>query len=531
MSEPNRYHVYLGVPGVQIQWGTVTGVINSTKKHVVHPFSGGLGFSGVVDFNHLWTDAHNLYEAGTITHFAMLHGDITPDPTQRWLDVLMDVMEKHGAALVSAHLPIKDNRGITSSGICDPTNPWGAYRRFTQQEILNDLPKEFDNTLAGYPDKPLLHNTGCWVCDLRRPAFHATNPDGSLKFLFRFPERIIRGPDGKWGKQQESEDWLLSRELWEAGIRNTWITTEVRLTHHGKLDFPNWIEFGKYKQGDEDTAANWRPKLEERPLALTQMIEFELGSKCNLGHIHSDCPNMHPDRYGDLDTTCVLDDDTIVRCAVEAYRDLGFTGMIGWIYYNEPLLQMDRMFGLMDRIKAEAPKARFILWTNGMLVPEDCSRFKAFTQIIVSEYNEQSRRGYERLASAGLPITPRLIENAALDNRLHQIEPADKSAPCLRPFTEFIVDYHGNVHLCCYDWQGKASPGNVFTDGFAEVAQKWRDLLPHLCGDHMTAAAPRFCQDCGHRWTDKHQLHDQPTIDRANRWRKALMANKPEVPS
>jgi hypothetical protein len=47
----------------------------------------------------------------------------------------------------------------------------------------------------------------------------------------------------------------------------------------------------------------------------------------------------------------------------------------------------------------------------------------------------------------------------------------------------------------------------------------------------MTAAAPRFCQDCGHRWTDKHQLHDQPTIDRANRWRKALMANKPEVPS
>ena len=521
-SSRNAYHVYLGVPGVSICWGTVTGVVNSTSKHVVHPYNGGLGFSGVVDFNTLWTDAMNNYEAGKITHFAMLHGDITPDPSQRWLDILMDTMEERQAVLVSAVSPIKDGRGITSSGICDPANPWSSYRRFTSREILNELPKAFDNRLAGYPDKPLLHNTGMWVCDLRHPVFRQTNPDGSLKMFFRFPERVIRGEDGQWVKQQESEDWLFSRELWEAGVTNTWITSEPKLTHHGRIGFQNWTEFGQFTAGDENTAHLWRKDLEAKPLALTQLLEFELGKKCNLGHVHSQCPNMNPERFAGLATSKELDDDTIVNCAVRAYRELGFTGLVGWIYYNEPLLQMDRMFGLMDRIKAETPKARFILWTNGMLIPEDCERFKAFSQVVVSEYNEQSRRGYERLVAAKLPASIRIIENAVLDNRLLQVEPADKSKPCLRPFTEFVIDHHGNTHLCCYDWRGEAFRGNVMAEDFGELAARWRAMLPHICGDAMTAAAPQFCQDCGHRWSDRHQGHDEAVIKRCERWRTSL---------
>ena len=522
MSEQHK--VYLGVPGLQFCWGTVTGVVNSSAKHVVRPFNGGLGFSGVVDFNLLWTDAHNLYDAGEITHFAMLHGDITPDPAQRWLDILLDIMDEHEAAMVSAVSPIKDMRGLTSSGICDPDHHWEAYRRFTQREVLNDLPETFDNVAAGYPDNPLLHNTAMWACDLRNPAFHATNPDGTLKFTFRFPEKIVRGEESnRWEKYQESEDWLFSRELWEAGVTNTWITSKPRLTHHGKADFQSWNrDFGNFRHGDDNTAHRWRKDTEARPLALTQMLEFELGSDCNLGKSHVNCPNTHPERYGALDTTRVIDDDTIVDCAVAAYRDLGFTGLIGWIYYNEPLLEMDRMFGLMDRIKAEAPKARFILWSNGMLVPEDCTRFAAFSQIVISEYNEASAEGFKRLEAAKLPGTLRLLEDAQFDNRMIQIQPTDKAAPCLRPFVEFIVDNHGNVHLCCYDWQGWATPGNILDEGFAEVATRWRDGLADIAGDKMTAAAPDFCQRCGHRWSTKHQAHDQRIMERANRWRKAL---------
>lgn len=518
----NNYCVYLAVPGKQFCWGTTTGVINSTAKHTVQPFNAGVGFSGVEDFNLCLIDALNLYERGEVTHFAMLHSDIEPDPEQRWLDILLDEMDARNAVVVSAHNRLKDGSGNTSSGICDPANPWqGAYRRFTVREILRDLPETFNNVLAGYPDRPLLHNTGCWVADLRHPIWHETNDDGSLKTLFRFPERAIRGNDGTWIHQRESEDWCLSRELWERGCKsNTWITSRVRLTHYeGSRGYQNWVDAGVYQDGDEVTAHRWRPERDAKPLALVQLLEFELGSKCNLGHVHHECPNLHPERYGTLDTSRELDDQTIVDCAVRAYQELGFQGLVGWIYYNEPLLQADRMFKLMAEIKDQVPRARFILWTNGMLIPEACEHYRQFEQIVISGYNEQSRRGMERLSAQR--INCRYAEDAGLDSRMAQLTIQPDMKPCLRPFVEFIIDNHGNHHLCCYDWQGRGSLGNVFTRDFAELAKEWRAQLPAIVGDTMSDGAPAVCRSCAYKW-DKYQQHDERIVERARRFRAGL---------
>jgi len=515
-----KHQVYLAVPGVNFCWGTVTGIINSTANHVAHPRQGGLGFSGVIDFNLLWTDAQNQFEAGRITHFAMLHGDIVPDPTQYWLDILLEEMDARDADLVSVPVPLKDLQGVTSSGICNPANPWGAYRRFTQWEILHELPETFNAAMAGYADRPLLHNTACWVCDLRKPVFREVNDDGTLRTMFRFPEKIIRTAEGPWTKVQESEDWCLSRELWERGARNTWITRRVRLTHRGGMEWPNWEDFGDGRHGDIATADRWRADLEARPLALTQMLEFELGTACNLGAEHAACPNRSPLRYAALDTSRPLDDDTIVKTAVCAYRELGFTGLVGWIYYNEPLLQAERMFVLMARIRAEVPAARFILWTNGTLIPADCEIYRVFEQIVITGYNAESKRGLDHLAVR--KISCRWVQDPALDNRLVDIAPIDPAAPCLRPFVEFIIDNFGNTHLCCYDWQGKATLGNIHAEDFAAIARRWREQLPAIAGAKMNGQAPPACRRCGHRW-DRYQQHDEAIVARARRWRAELV--------
>lgn len=517
----NILSIYLAVPGVNFVWGTVTGIMQATAKHQVYPRNevGRGGYSCVVDFNGLWTEAINWYDQGRVTHFAMMHGDIEPSKEQFWLDELLAIMEDKQAALVSTAIPIKDGRGVYSCGVCDPSDPFGAYRRFTSYEVLNKLPETFNNHLAGYPERPLLHNTGLWVCDLRNQAFRQLNPDGSLKVPFCFPERIIKPEGGEWVRQQESEDWYLSRLLWEAGEDNTWITRKVKVTHWGTNPWPNSVTFGEYKEGDRDTAHRWQADQDARPLAVTQILEFELGSKCNLGPIHKECPNMAPDRYGTLDTSRELDDDTIISIAVRAYQELGFNGMVGWIYYNEPLMQKERMFRLMEAIKSQAPKARFILWTNGYFIEEDCERYSQFTQIVISGYDERSEQGLKRLQAKGIQSEIRYFQDATLDNRMVSIQPLSKSAPCLRPFVEFIVDNHGNVHLCCYDYQGKASPGNVFTEDIGDIARRWRANLRHIGGDAMTAAAPIFCHDCGHRWSDKHQLHDSDVINTVERVR------------
>lgn len=255
------------------------------------------------------------------------------------------------------------------------------------------------------------------------------------------------------------------------------------------------------------------------PLSLVQLLEFELGTKCNLGHVHHECPNLHPERYGSLDTSTELPDEVIVDCAVRAYRDLGFTGLVGWIYYNEPLLQADRMFALMGLIKAQVPQARFILWTNGMLIPEDCDQYAAFEQIVISGYNEQSRRGLAYLDAKG--IDAMWCDNPRLDDRLQQITPAYPAQPCLRPFVEFIIDAYGNHHWCCYDWQGRGSLGNVLTTDFTDLARAWREQLPQIAGAEMTDQAPEFCRQCGHRW-DTIQQHDEEIAAKAGRFHADL---------
>ncbi len=518
-EEEKKHRIYLAVPGVNVCWGTVIGVLRSTQKHIAFPYNGGMGFSGVEDFNILWTDAHNLYEKGMVTHFAMLHGDIHPAQDQFWLDILLDEMDKYGAALVSAISPIKDARGVTSSGICDLDDHWSPYRRFTMREVHEELPETFDNSMAGYPDRPLLHNTGLWVCDLSHPAFHETNALGELDLMFQFPTTAKRDDTGQWAHRRESEDWLFSRDLWNRGVRNTFITRKVRLVHHGKSDFTNQAAWGTYQNGDEDTAAKWRQDEIEKPLSVVQLLQFELGGKCNLGRVHTQCPNMSPERINTHVEQFPMDDDTIIEAATKAYNSLGFTGMVGWAYYNEPLLQEERMFGLMAQIKAHAPAARFILWTNGTLIPESCDRFRQFEQIVISGYGVESERGKNRLVLAG--VNPTWVENAQLDNRMCMIYPDDADAPCLRPFVEFVFDHHGNAHLCCYAWRGSETFGNLMTDGIHTLASRWREMVREISGQKMTEAALGTCKRCGHRW-NSYQQHDSRIIARARQYRKSL---------
>ena len=518
--ESEKHKIYLAVPGKQLCWGTVTGVCNSTRQHEATPYNGGFGFSGAEDFNILWTDARNLMEEGKVTHFAMLHGDIAPDPSQMWLDVLLDEMDARRATLVSVVAPIKDGRGVTSTGIADLNDPWKPFRRFTMHEVFR-LPETFNNVDAGYPDRPLLHNTGLWVCDLRKPCFRAVGEDGGLDLYFQFPTRAVRDAEGKWAHRRQSEDWLFSRDLWNRGVRDTWATRRVRLIHEGKAGWGTYNPWGSFTNGDEDTAEKWRPEREALPLHTLQMLEFELGTGCNLAAVHAACPINSPLRYAALDTRAALDDETIVECAVRAYRELGFSGLVGWVYYNEPLLEAARMFRLMRAVRDRAPAARFILWTNGTLIPEACEEYAAFEQIVVSAYTAEGRRGCTRLTAKG--VQARVCDNPALDGRLTYVAPSDPTAPCLRPFVELIVDAYGNTHLCCYDWHGRSTLGNVLSADFGDVARRWRECLPKIAGPHMADDAPAACRACGYRW-DKYQLHDEGIVAACRRFRAATGA-------
>jgi hypothetical protein len=216
-------------------------------------------------FNALWTTALNYFESGDITHFAMLHHDIAAGVG--WLDVLMQEMAEKKADLVSVVVPLKDARGVCSSGIGDPDDPWEIYRRITARELtvgawevpgsgLVEFPETFDAADLGYPGMPLMHNNGLWLADLSAPAFHATDELGNLRAMFQFPSQVYRAADGKWHVRGESEDWYFSRQLHLLGAK-TYLTRKLKVSHLGGGSYCNFEAWGTSAQ-DEDTAGKWR---------------------------------------------------------------------------------------------------------------------------------------------------------------------------------------------------------------------------------------------------------------------------------
>lgn len=207
-------------------------------------------------FNRLWCEALNMRKHRQLNFFAMLHADVCPDPG--WLDVLVEEMAATGADVVSAVIPLKDGRGLTSTA---RRTADGGHRRLTMQEVFK-LPPTFDAKSAGWGDDLLLVNTGCWVCDFTKP--WAEEFPG-----FHIEDYLCRGDDGVFRAGVFSEDWRASVWWAERGLK-VCATRKVKAGHVGKSSWRNERPFGEWDQdyGDHrdptDGIHGWmnRPELE-----------------------------------------------------------------------------------------------------------------------------------------------------------------------------------------------------------------------------------------------------------------------------
>lgn len=231
-------------------------------------------------------------------------------------------------------------------------------------------------------------------------------------------------------------------------------------------------------------------------MKLTQYLIFEVCKTCNLGKVHGPCPNQHPDRFRHIGSDKTVSDAKVVDIAKEMHEVHGFRGRIGWHYYNEPLMAEARMWRLMDAIDSAVPAARYTLWTNGTRWPKTPDNLKRFEEVHLTDYRLPE---YPVNLDAWKETVPHVnVHHWPLDGRVAAtIEPLHH--PCRRMYTEFIVDYYGNVHLCCYDWRGLGSPGSVHTHSVAALVEQWQAIRASISGHAMTPDAPEACLKCGMR--------------------------------
>lgn len=226
--------VYLGIPTYNnhILEGHLGAILKASKKELVGKLE-IKGYSALTyNFNSLFANALNERKKGC-THFAMIHADILPEDF--WLDTLMAKLEEFQADMISAIVPIKYNKGITSTALdesLEGSNPYWRPRRLTLHECFEKYPPTFT-------DEKLLLNTGCMLIDIRKPWVE--------KIRFRFDDAIVKKQNGEFQAIFAPEDWLFSRDARNLGAKLL-ATREVKVEHHGVTKYTNDRAWGSHRE-------------------------------------------------------------------------------------------------------------------------------------------------------------------------------------------------------------------------------------------------------------------------------------------
>lgn len=231
----NRPRVFLALPHRSGEPKVPVGAIRTGQRADVRLRPGSTSLLPHC-FNRLWCSALNDRASG-LTHWAMLHDDVWP--ADGWLDVLLAEFETTRADVLSVVVPMKDERGLTSTAVRNRET--GLVRRLTLAEVQK-LPETFDAAGAGFPDHDLLVNTGCWICRLDVPWVE--------KVCFRELDDIHKDAAGRFHAVCLSEDWGFSLDCAKWGLK-VLATRKVPVKHVGAYGFPSWGEWGTWETDRE----------------------------------------------------------------------------------------------------------------------------------------------------------------------------------------------------------------------------------------------------------------------------------------
>ncbi len=217
--------------------------LRADSVHDVIPRNAG-GSILTNSFNKLWAEALDMYDAGEADAFAMIHADVAPK-SPGWLDVLDDMRVAYGADIISAAIPIKDDRGVSSTSVDDTGDEWRP-RRLTQHQLNNELPVTFGDAEVG---GEILLNTGLWLVRLG-PWAVRSGPFGSdVTFA---THDLIRMEGGKRRARCKPEDWDFSRQCRARGLKLA-ATKAVPLKHYGEQDW------------DSEQVWGWKTDIQNAP--------------------------------------------------------------------------------------------------------------------------------------------------------------------------------------------------------------------------------------------------------------------------
>lgn len=233
-------------------------------------------------------------------------------------------------------------------------------------------------------------------------------------------------------------------------------------------------------------------------MKLFNTIAIEISSLCN--RKCKFCPNCYfkrPDEYMSFNT---------IKHILNNLKSLHYSGRIEFYIYNEPMRDK-RLYEILQLFREELPKAILMIATNGDYI----NSIKDIKHLFLSGLNQLQINVYSNIdrfnflkkyvdyykeinqeKSIYLKCSPKnkickVINKTnidkfkgfhALTNRSGLIapfiNPTDKSLKrmCVKPFRMLNINWKGNAIICCNDYFGKVSSGNVMNFTLEELWNK-----------------------------------------------------------
>lgn len=249
----------------------------------------------------------------------------------------------------------------------------------------------------------------------------------------------------------------------------------------GVLNLSEKVTITTWDDGFEDD----RIKLISDSIAKLTLINFEITDKCNYDKLHKACPINSKSRFNNNASDVPISDGDIIGL-MSYCINRGFKGYFGFHYYNEPLLERDRITRIMTEINSRFPSVKFCLWTNGSMLKD--REVHKYDKVVISDYKKNK---------AHLAANKNVhVLSGKLDKR-RKIEDAKvKLSNCARVNLEMSVDYYGNIRVCCNDYKHEITSANITQSDYTTCLMKWVEAktVPETMAN--TGKSHAVCRSC-----------------------------------
>jgi len=194
----------------------------------------------------------------------------------------------------------------------------------------------------------------------------------------------------------------------------------------------------------------------------------------------------------------------LYRLVLEQLAEINYDGRIVLNLHNEPLLDF-RLPSLIEEAKLKVPKSTVIIYTNGSLLK---NKLEAIVEagidgIVVSQYEKGLQKEIEEFIKELPKEKKQIIRYRVLKDKqklstwggLVKVKNPQVKKYCFQASTDLIIDWKGNVLLCCNDYFSEYSFGNLKKESILDIWNKeeYKEIKKELRKGNFILEICKFC--------------------------------------